>query len=63
MLSAHREIIITIDRKFMINVVVSHVIKKKPVSKKVLKMKIVLEKTVVRRRRAASYHLAYLTLK
>lgn len=47
MLSAHREIIITIDRKFMINVAVSHVIKKKPVNKKVLKVKIVLEKNFV----------------
>lgn len=47
MLSAHREIIITIDRKFMNNVAVSHVIKKKPVNKKVLKVKIVLEKNFV----------------
>lgn len=47
MLSAHREIIITIDRKFMIYVAMSHVIKKKPVNKKVLKMKIVLEKNFV----------------
>lgn len=44
MLSARREIIFTIDRKFMIYVAISHVIKKKPVNKKILKMKIVLEK-------------------